>query len=208
MMMKPFGVTLTAVAAALAATVCLSDDVQATKVAKASTEPGSGHNVTLHGNPIPLLGDPVRVGEKLPAALVTAGDMKPVNIADGTGKIRIISVVPSLDTPVCEAQTHALSEKDRKLADQLDMVTVSMDLPFAQQRFAKEAKIKNVKFYSDYKAAEFGNRSGLLMEPLRLLARAVIVVDKEGVVRYVQVVPEETELPDLAAAMAFAKTLL
>jgi thioredoxin-dependent peroxiredoxin len=208
MIIRNFAVTLTAAAAMLAATACLSEDVQATKVAKASGEPGSGHTVTLHGNPIPLLGEPVRVGEKLPSALVTAGDMKAVDIAAGDGKVRIISVVPSLDTPVCEAQTHALSEKDRKLADQLDMVTVSMDLPFAQQRFAKEAKIKNVRFYSDHKAAEFGNRNGLLMEPLRLLARAVIVVDKSGVVRYVQVVPEETELPDMAAAMAFAKTLL
>jgi len=201
-------ITAGALAAALAATLCHADDVQATKVAKASTEPGVGHSVTLHGNPVPLLGEPVRVGEPLPAAMVTAGNMKAINIAEGGGKVRIISVVPSLDTPVCEAQTHALSEKDHKLADQLEMVTVSMDLPFAQQRFAKEAKIKNVTFYSDYKAAEFGNKNGLLIEPLRLLARAVIVVDKNNVVRYLQVVPEETELPDLPAAMTFAKTLL
>jgi len=89
-----------------------------------------------------------------------------------------------------------------------DMVTISMDLPFAQQRFAKEAKIKNVTFYSDYKSAEFGKNNGLLMDPLRLLARAVIVTDKDNVVRYIQVVPEVTQLPDMQAAMDFAKTLL
>lgn len=101
-----------------------------------------------------------------------------------------------------------LSEKDRKLAEQVEMITVSMDLPFAQQRFAKEAKIGNVKFYSDYKTANFGTNNGLLIEPLHLLARAVIVVDKQNVVRYMQVVPELTELPDLSAAMNVAKSLL
>jgi thiol peroxidase len=88
------------------------------------------------------------------------------------------------------------------------MITISMDLPFAQQRFAKEAKIKNVTFYSDYNSAQFGKNNGLLMEPLRLLARAVIVTDKDNVVRYIQVVPEVTQLPDMPAAMNFAKTLL
>jgi thiol peroxidase len=113
-----------------------------------------------------------------------------------------------VDTPTCEAQTHALSEKDRKLADQVDMVTISMDLPFAQSRFAREAKIKNVTFLSDYKTAAFGLNNGLLIEPLRLLARAVIVTDKDNVVRYIQVVPELTSLPDMAAAMNAAKALM
>lgn len=185
-----------------------SKDVQAIKVATESAEPGSGHSVTLKGNALPLLGNPVRLGEPLPAAVVTAGDLSPVNLAEGSGKVRIISVVPSLDTPVCEAQTHELSEKDRKLAEQVDMITISMDLPFAQQRFAKEAKISNVKFYSDYKSADFGNNNGLLIEPLKLLARAVIVVDKQGIVRYLQVVPEVTQLPDMAAALNVAKSLL
>jgi len=83
-----------------------------------------------------------------------------------------------------------------------------MDLPFAQQRFAKEAKIKNITFYSDYKTGEFGMNNGLMIEPLHLLARAVIVTDKNNVVRYIQVVPEVTQLPDMPAAMNFAKTLL
>jgi len=185
-----------------------SKDVQAIKVAKETAQPGSGQTVTLKGNAVPLAGTPVRLGEPLPSAIVTGGDMAAVDLGQNPGKVRIISVVPSVDTPTCEAQTHELSEKDRKLAEQVEMITVSMDLPFAQQRFAKEAKIGNVKFYSDYKTANFGTNNGLLIEPLHLLARAVIVVDKQNVVRYMQVVPELTELPDLSAAMNVAKSLL
>jgi thioredoxin-dependent peroxiredoxin len=184
------------------------NDVQGIKVNTGTIEAGIGNNITLKGNPMPLRGRAIRIGEPLPAAIVTGGNMAPVNIAAGNGKVRIISVVPSVDTPTCEAQTHALSEKDRKLAEQVEMVTISMDLPFAQQRFAKEAKIKNVAFYSDYKTGEFGMNFGLMIEPLHLLARAIIVTDKDDIVRYLQVVPEVTELPDMPAAMKFAKTLL
>ncbi len=183
-------------------------EVQGIKVNKESTAAGDGNTIMMKGNPLPLKGQALKIGEPLPAAMVTGANLAPVNIATGNGKVRIISVVPSVDTPTCEAQTHLLSEKDRKLADQVEMVTISMDLPFAQQRFAKEAKIKNVTFYSDYRAAEFGLNNGLLIDPLHLLARAVIVTDKDNVVRYIQVVPEVTQLPDMAAAMAFAKTLL
>jgi thioredoxin-dependent peroxiredoxin len=184
------------------------EEVQGIKVNKENGSAGDGNNILMKGSPLPLRGHAVKVGEALPAAVVTGANLAPVNMADGTGKVRIISVVPSVDTPTCEAQTHLLSEKDRKLADQVEMVTVSMDLPFAQQRFAKEAKIKNITFYSDYKTGEFGMNNGLMIEPLHLLARAVIVTDKNNVVRYLQVVPEVTQLPDMAAAMAFAKTLL
>lgn len=184
------------------------EEVQGIKVNKGTAAAGDGNTVKLMGNDMPLSGQGLKVGDPLPAAMVTAGNLAPVNIAEAKGKVRIISVVPSVDTPTCEAQTHQLSEKDRKLAEQVEMVTISMDLPFAQQRFAKEAKIKNVTFYSDYKSAEFGKNNGLLMDPLRLLARAVIVTDKDNIVRYIQVVPEVTQLPDMPAAMNFAKTLL
>ncbi len=184
------------------------EEVQAIKVAKESASSGDGNNVKLMGNDMPLSGQALKVGDPLPAAIVVGGNLAPVNIAEAKGRVRIISVVPSVDTPTCEAQTHQLSEKDRKLAEQVDMITISMDLPFAQQRFAKEAKIKNVTFYSDYNSAQFGKNNGLMMEPLRLLARAVIVTDKDNIVRYIQVVPEVTQLPDMPAAMNFAKTLL
>jgi len=184
------------------------EEVQAIKVNKESGVPGDGNTVNLKGGPLALRGQALKIGEPLPSAIVTGANLAPVNIAEGNGKVRIISVVPSVDTPTCEAQTHILSEKDRKLAEKIDMITISMDLPFAQQRFAKEAKIKNVTFYSDYKTAEFGLNNGLLVEPLHLLTRTVIVTDKNNIVRYIQVVPELTELPDMAAAMDFAKTLL
>ncbi|MFN0038890.1 MAG: thiol peroxidase [Burkholderiales bacterium] len=196
-------------ALALGGSVALAGDaVQAIKVNTGNASAGDGNNIQLQGSPMPLRGNAIKVGEPLPSAMVTAGNLAAVDIAKGNGKVRIISVVPSVDTPTCEAQTHELSEKDRKLAEKVDMITISMDLPFAQQRFAKEAKIKNVTFYSDYKTGDFGMNNGLLIDPLHLLARAVIVTDQNDVVRYLQIVPEVTELPDMSAAMKFAKTLL
>jgi thiol peroxidase len=184
----------------------LADD--AMTVAKSSVAAGDGHSVTLKGNALPLAGSAVKVGVPLPAATLINGSMQPVNIAEAKGKVRIINVVPSLDTPVCDAQTHELVEKDPALAEAIELVTVSMDLPFAQQRWARAAKVKNVTFLSDHRNGDFGMNNGLLIQPLRLLARAVIVTDKDGVVRYLQVVPEVTELPDMDAAMSAAKGLM
>jgi thiol peroxidase len=176
-------------------------------VAKDSAKAGAGNTVALKGSALPLAGDAIEVGKPLPSAIVSTTDLKPINLADSTGKVRVISVVPSLDTPTCDAQTHELSEKNGGLDKSVELITVSMDLPFAQKRFAKEAKISNVTFLSDYKAREFGNNNGLLIEPLGLLARAVIVTDKDNVVRYIQVVPEVTALPDMQEAMRVAKGL-
>ena len=184
------------------------EEVQGIKVNKGSGTAGDGNTVAMKGSPLPLSGQAIKLGEPLPSAMVTGANLGPVDIATGNGKVRIISVVPSVDTPTCEAQTHQLSEKDRKLAEKVEMVTISMDLPFAQQRFAKEAKIKNVTFYSDYKSGQFGQNNGLMIDPLHLLARAVIVTDKNNIVRYIQIVPEVTELPDMAAAMDAARALL
>ena len=184
------------------------EEVQAIKVNKGSGAAGDGNTVAMKGSPLALSGTAIKLGEPLPSAIVTGGNLGPVDIATGNGKVRIISVVPSVDTPTCEAQTHQLSEKDRKLAEQVEMITVSMDLPFAQQRFAKEAKIKNITFYSDYKTGQFGKNNGLMIDPLHLLARAVIVTDKKNIVRYIQIVPEISELPDMPAAMSAAKALL
>jgi len=181
-----------------------ADDIP---VAKGSTTSGDGSAVTFKGSPLPLAGKALKVGELLPASTLTGGNLAPVNIADSNGKVRIISVVPSLDTPTCDAQTHELVEKDPSLSQSIELVTISMDLPFAQARWARAAKVKNVTFLSDYKSGDFGMSTGLLIQPLHLLARTVIVVDKNGIVRYVQVVPEITELPDMPAAMAAAKAL-
>lgn len=169
----------------------------------------AGSAVTLKGNEMPLAGwGMVEVGQPLPEAILSNTSLQPVNIADNGGKVRIISVVPSLDTPTCDRQTHELSEENGGLDEKVELITVSMDLPFAQSRFAKEAKINNVTFLSDYKEREFGNNNGLIVEPLGLLARAVIVTDKDDIVRYLQVVPELTALPDMQAAMQAARDLL
>ena len=178
-------------------------------VDKGTVSAGSGSSITLKGNPMPLggLGE-VRVGEPLPDAVVTSTSLKPVDIAAASGKVRIISVVPSLDTPTCDKQTHELSEDSGDLDQRVELITVSRDLPFAQTRFAKEAKINNVTFLSDYKERDFGNNYGLVIEPLGLLARAVIVTDQDNIVRYLQVVPEVTALPDMQAAREAARGLL
>src|SRR6476469_5878491 len=185
----------------------LADDMQI-PVSKGTVQAGDGQAVMFKGNPLPLSGKAIKVGDPMPAITLTGGGLAPVNIADGKGKVRILNVVPSLDTPVCDAQTHELVEKDPALASNVELVTISMDLPFAQARWAKAAKAKNMTFLSDYKSGDFGTNTGLLIAPLHLLARTVIVTDKDGIIRYMQVVPEITELPDLAAAMQAAKGLL
>jgi thiol peroxidase len=189
-------------------TACASPKPPAMTVATTSGTPGDGQTVTFKGDALALEGTAIKVGDTLPAAVLTNNDLKPVNLAEAKGKVRIISIVPSIDTPVCEEQTHELSEKNGGLDKQVELITVSMDLPFAQKRFAKEAKLNNVTFLSDYQAAEFGKSTGLLIQPLHLLARTVLVVDKDNVIRYMQVVPEITNLPDMQAAMKAAKQLV
>ncbi len=202
---------LTAAALCTAIAGQAADSVQADlPVEKGTVSAGNGNFVTMKKDTkLPLSGiGMVEVGKPLPSAMVVGGDLKPVDLGQPTGKVRIISVVPSLDTKTCEKQTHQLSEDNKGLDKQVDMITVSRDLPFAQGRFAKEAKIKNITFLSDYNMREFGENNGLTIAPLALLARAVIVTDKNNVVRYLQVVPELTALPDMPAAMKAAKDLL
>jgi len=189
------------------AAVHAADDMQI-PVNTGNAQAGDGHAVMFKGSPLPLTGSPIKVGDPLPAATLTGAGLASVNIADNKGRVRIINVVPSLDTPTCNAQTHELVEKDPTLAQNVELVTVSMDLPFAQARWQRAAKAKDMIFLSDYKTGEFGMSTGLLIVPLHLLTRTVIVTDKNGVIRYMQIVPEITELPDMDAAMAAAKALL
>jgi thiol peroxidase len=192
----------------LSAAIYAADEAMQIPVNTGNTRSGDGHAVMFKGSPLPLTGAAIKVGDPLPSATLTGAGLAPVNIADGKGKVRIINVVPSLDTPTCNAQTHELVEKDPTLAQSVELVTISMDLPFAQARWQKAAKAKDMIFLSDYKTGEFGMSTGLLIAPLHLLTRTVIVTDKNGVVRYMQIVPEITELPDMDAAMAAAKALL
>ena len=179
-------------------------------VADGSTMAGEGHTVLFKGTPLSLSGTGIKVGDPLREANLTQGDLSLITITDtkGKGKVRIISVVPSLDTPVCEQQTHYLSEKNMGLDNMVELVTVSIDTPFAQKRFAGEAHIANVTFLSDYRGAEFGKTYGLFLEGPHILARTVMVVDAHDTVRYLQITPELTQLPDLDEAFAVAKSLI
>src|ERR1039457_4604527 len=157
-----------------------------------------GGTVTLQGKTLQLTGTPLRVGNPLPTtALIDAFTMKKVDLSQLKGKVLIMSLVPSLDTKVCETQTHHLGELASRLPADITRITISRDTPFAQKRFAEEAKLTSITYLSDYKEGSFGRSTGLLQEESMLLARAVIVVDKEGNVRYIQVVPELSHLPDM-----------
>ena len=179
-------------------------------VADGSAAAGEGNKVLFKGNPLVLSGNGVKTGDGLRDVKVTQSDLSLVNIAQtkGAGKVRIISVVPSLDTPVCEQQTHLLSEKNKGLDKMVELITVSVDTPFAQKRFAEEAKIANVTFLSDYRGAEFGKTHGLFLEGPHLLTRAVMVIDTTNTIRYLQVTPELTQLPDMEEAFKFARQLV
>ena len=165
----------------------------------ASSQPGT--QVSFRGSSVKLLGSPVSVGKPLPSVeVVDAMSMKDVDLSKEKGSVLILSVVPSLDTPVCEEQTHYLGEKGDRLPGSVKRIVISRDTPFAQKRFAKEAKLTDLQYLSDYKQGDFGRSTGLLTDGLMLLARSVVIVDKEGTVRYIQVVPEMSHLPDMEKA--------
>ncbi len=168
---------------------------------------GEPVTITLKGNPLTLMGEPLEVGQTLPQVRLPDRALKMADQNALKAKDPILSVVPSHDTPTCHEQTHILSEKNDGLDRTVHLVTLSRDLPFAQKRFAKGAKINNVLFLSDYRDAGFGNASGLLIEENRLLARTVMVLDKEGVIRYLEIVGELSRLPDMHKAFDFARSL-
>lgn len=179
-------------------------------VADESATAGEGNKVLFKGNPLPLSGNGVKVGDILRDVKVTQNDLTLVNIVEtqGAGKVRIINIVPSLDTPVCEQQTHLLSEKNKGLDKMVELITVSVDTPFAQKRFAQEAKIANVTFLSDYRGGDFGKTHGLFLEGPHILTRAVMVVDKTNTIRHLQITPELTQLPDMEEAFQIARRLV
>jgi thiol peroxidase len=179
-------------------------------VADGSAKAGDGNNVLFKGSPLSLSGNGIKIGDHLRSVKLTQPDLTLVNLTDtsGKGKVRIISVVPSLDTKVCEQQTHYLSEKNRGLDKMVELITVSIDTPFAQKRFAEEAKISNVTFLSDFRNADFGRAYGLFLKDPHILARAVMVVDAQNVVRHLQITPELAQLPDMDEAFQVARKLI
>ena len=153
-----------------------------------------------------LVGPEIKVGHKAPDFTVTGVDMKPVTLKDTSGKVRIFSALPSLDTPVCDTETRRFNTEAASIPG-VEIWTVSMDLPFAQKRWCGAAGIDKVKTVSDYKKASFGEAWGVLEPGRHLLARAVFVVDKDDVVRHVEYVSSVGNEPDYAAAIEVAKRL-
>jgi thioredoxin-dependent peroxiredoxin len=168
-----------------------------------SERPGA---VTFQGNPLTLLGNEVKAGDKAPAFNTLDNGLSPVGLANYQGKVVIISSVPSLDTPVCDLETRRFNSEAAELGKDVVVLTVSMDLPFAQKRWCGAAGVTHVTTLSDHKDASFGLAYGVLVKELRLLARAVFVVDRQGVIRYVQLVKEITHEPDYDAALAAVKS--
>jgi thiol peroxidase len=167
--------------------------------------------VTFKGNPLTLAGEAVQVGQAAPDfTLHTYGPdgMKKITLADLKGKATLLNVVPSLDTPVCQVQTKKFNEELAALGDKVNAITVSMDLPFAQNRFCGSENIKNLKNGSDYQDRSFGNNWGVLIEELKLLARSVFVVDAKGTVTYADVVTEVTDQPNYDAALGALKEVV
>ena len=163
--------------------------------------------ITFKGNPMTLLGPEIRTGDKAPDFRVVDNGLAPVTLADFRGKVKIISAVPSLDTPVCDAETRRFNQEAAKLPGNVVVLTISMDLPFAQKRWCAAAGVDRVKTLSDHQDRSFASAYGVLIKELKLLSRSIFVVDGNDVVRYVQHVKEVTNEPDYEAILGAVKSL-
>ena len=161
--------------------------------------------ITFAGGPLTLVGPEVKVGQQAPDFTLLDNELNVKTLADFDGKVKVISVVPSLDTGVCDAQTRWFNQDVTKLSDDVVVLTVSMDLPFAQARWCGAAGVNNVITLSDHKDASFGQNYGFLIEELRLLSRGVVVIDKDNKVTYVEYVPEVTNPVNFDAVLAAVK---
>jgi thiol peroxidase len=160
---------------------------------------------TFLGNPLTVIGPELKPGNKAPDFTVLANDLSPVTLAKTAGKVRLISVVPSLDTPVCDAQTRRFNQEAASLGDKVAILTISMDLPFAQKRWCGAAGVDRVQTLSDHREASFGLAYGTLIKELRLECRAIFVVDSNDTLRHVEYVKEISTHPNYEAALAAAK---
>lgn len=163
---------------------------------------------TFKGNPITLLGPELKVGDKAPNFTVNKNLLTEVTLADYAGKVKLISVVPSLDTGVCDAQTRRFNEEAAKLGDNVTVLTISVDLPFAQARWCGAAGIDKVETLSDYKAKSFGLAYGVVIKEFQLLMRSIFVLDANDTIQYVEYLPEMTEHPNYEAAVEAVKKLV
>ena len=163
--------------------------------------------ITTAGNPLTLVGKEVKVGEKAPNFVALDNDLSPVEFSSFSGKVCIISSVTSLDTSVCDLQTRRFNQEASSLGDDIVILTISMDLPFAQKRWCAAVGVDKVKTLSDHRDASFGTSYGLLIKELRLLTRAVLIVDGDGIVRYVQIVKETSNEPDYESVLNAVREL-
>lgn len=163
---------------------------------------------TFQGNPLTLVGNAVSVGDKAPDFTLLDQSLAPKTLKDFAGQIKVISVTPSLDTAVCDLQIHWFNEDAAKQPDDVVVLNVSMDLPFALGRFCATKGIDKVVALSDHKDASFGTGWGVLIKELRLLMRSVFIVDKDNIIRYASIVPEMTDQPDYGAALDALKKVI
>jgi thiol peroxidase len=166
--------------------------------------------VTFKGTPMTLAGEEIKVGQQAPDFTLHYydGGLKAISLEDLKGKPTLVSVVPSLDTPVCQTQTKRFNEELASMGDKINVLTVSLDLPFAQSRFCGSEGIQNMRVGSDYQERAFGRRWGMLIEDLKLLARGVFVLDAEGRVVHAETVPEVTEEPNYESALETLQSLV
>jgi thiol peroxidase len=159
--------------------------------------------ITFKGNPLTLVGPELKVGDTAPDFTAVDAGLKPVKLSDFKGQTVIISAVPSLDTPVCEIQTKKFNQEAGSLSAKV--LTISLDLPFAQKRFCDAFQIQNVLLLSDYQSRQFGQAYGLLIKELSLLARAVFVIGGDGKIQYIEIVKEVTQEPNYKTALEKVK---
>jgi thioredoxin-dependent peroxiredoxin len=164
--------------------------------------------VTFKGNPVTLVGPELKAGDAAPDFSVVDNSLAPVNLSTYQGKIKIISAVPSLDTPVCDTETRRFNQEAAGLPGEVVLLTISVDLPFAQKRWCGAAGIDKVITLSDYRDRSFGLAYGVLIDELKLLSRSIFVIDRNNTIRYIQHVPEVTQEPDYAAVMSAARELM
>jgi len=163
---------------------------------------------TLKGNPITLLGPELKKGDKAPDFQLQKSLVEAVSLKDYAGKVKLVSVVPSIDTGVCDAQTRRFNEEAGKLGENVEILTVSVDLPFAQARWCGAAGVDKVVLLSDYKDNNFGEAYGVLIKELRLDMRAIFVIDANDTIQYVEVLSEMTEHPNYEQALAAVQSLV
>ncbi len=164
--------------------------------------------VTMGGKPLELSESMVKVGDRAPDFIALDNNLGEFKLSSTRGKVRVLSAVTSLDTSICDIETRRFNEEAAKLGEQVQILTISMDLPFAQKRWCAAASIEQVKTLSDHKDAAFGLAYGMLIPSIRLLARAIFVVDGDDVIRYMQVVPEIAQEPDYEAVLLAVKELI